>query len=96
MGRHSVQSVYDVKDDATDRSWRTLWQQLGIDILIAALVVITPMISTLDITSKDQWTLIITSLLKTIISTVVSYFYRLYVAPADSDSMSLPQAKKVE
>lgn len=66
--------------DAKNRSWRTLFQGLAIDIL-AALVVVVGTLTTFDPFVVESWTVVGALFLKTIIQAVVAYFMRLKVAP---------------
>ena len=88
------QSPQDVKNDAFERSWRTLLQQLGIDVAVALVTVLLPFITTLDSNSEIQWSVIGLMVLKTILSTAAAYVFRLYSAPKDRNQVTLPEAKQ--
>lgn len=91
-----VQTPQEVRQDAKERSWRTLCQQLGIDLLVALATVIGPLLLSLDVSSKEQWTFIGLSVLKTIVSTLVAYLFRLFYAPREESQISLAEAIRVE
>lgn len=88
------QTPTEVRQDAKDRAKRTLIQQFGIDLLIAVATVILPYVLDLDVTSKEQWTFIGLLIVKTVISSTVSYAFRLFVAPKEAGQVSLAQAQK--
>lgn len=90
-----VQTPDEVREDAKERSWRTLLQQLGVDIVVALATVVGPLLLSLDVTSKEQWTIIGLSVLKTIISTLVAYVFRLLYAPREESQITLAEAKRV-
>lgn len=87
------QTPEEVKEDAKDRTFRTLMQQLGIDLVVAIATVLGPAVLSMDVSSKEQWTVIAFSLVKTIISTVVAYVFRLFYAPKEARQVSLSEAK---
>lgn len=90
-----VQTPQEVRQDAKERSWRTLWQQLGIDVAVALATVVGPLLLSLDVSSKEQWTFIGLSVLKTIVSTLVAYVFRLLYAPREESQISLAEANRV-
>lgn len=90
-----IQTPAEVRQDAKDRTWRTLAQQLAIDLGIAIATVIGPLLLSLDVSSKEQWTLIGLSVLKTIVSTLVAYVFRILYAPREESQISLAEAKRV-
>ena len=90
------QTPKEVRQDAKERSWRTLCQQLGIDLIVAHATVIGPLLLSLDVSSKEQWTFIGLSVLKTIVSTLVAYLFRLFYAPREESQISLAEAIRVE
>lgn len=90
-----VQTPEDVRQDAKERTFRTLAQQLGIDLIVALATVVGPLLLNLDVTSKEQWTFIGLSVLKTIVSTLVAYVFRLFYAPREESQITLAEAKRV-
>lgn len=92
--RINRQTPEEVKQDAKERGIRTLWIQLLIDLLVAVLTVLTPAIADLDVTSKEQWILLGALLAKTVMSALVSYFFRLFFAPAEPRQVTLSQARR--
>lgn len=66
--------------DAKNRAFRTLFQNLGIDLLVA-LGTVLPMLTTMNFTDKTAWVIFGVSVLKTIVSVFVSYVSRLTAEP---------------
>lgn len=87
------QTPRDVRQDAKDRAKRTALQQLAIDLAVAVAIVMMPLVRDLDVTSKEQWMFIGLAILKTIVSVVISYFFRLFFAPKEDSQISLRQAE---
>lgn len=66
--------------DAKSRAFRTLFQNMGVDLLVA-LGAVVPMLATMDFTNKAAWIVFGTSVAKTVINVFVSYVSRLAVEP---------------
>jgi hypothetical protein len=66
--------------DAKNRSWRTFWQGLAIDVT-AALIAVLSTLTGLDPFTKDTWIVIAALAIKTLIQTVISYLARLRITP---------------
>jgi hypothetical protein len=79
--------------DARNRAWRTLWQQLGIDVLVAVVLAVGPQL----IGQNTVWTksyLITMGVLaaKTAIATIVAYVARKVVPPVFSPDREVAPA----
>lgn len=77
--------------DARNRSWRTLLQGLGID-LVFAIVAVLATLSGADLFERETWILFAALLIKTVIQTVVAYVMRLKITPTirtPGDKMAL-------
>jgi hypothetical protein len=68
--------------DARNRAWRTLWQQLGIDVLVAVVLAVGPqLIGQNTVWTKGYLTTMAVLAAKTAIATVVAYVARKVVPP---------------
>lgn len=70
-----------VQADATQRAKRTFIQGLGIDLAVAIAVALLAWLPDADLTSKQAWIILGTSLAKTVLTAVASYVMRLKVRP---------------
>lgn len=66
--------------DARNRSLRTFVQGLGVDLLIA-FVGLLSMVANMDIFDKTAWVTFAVLVVKTLLTTVVSYVSRLKISP---------------
>ena len=69
-----------VRADARSRSWRTLVQGLGIDLMFAIVAVLAT-VAHVDPLDKAAWITLAGLLIKTVIQTLVAYVMRLRVTP---------------
>lgn len=98
-GTHVVEQIPvppSKEADARNRAWRTLWQQLGIDVAVAVVLTVGPQL----IGQNTAWTkdfLITMAVLaaKTAIATVVAYFARKVVPPKFDPDREVPPAVRV-
>ena len=90
-----IQTPAEVRQDARDRGLRTFIQQFSIDLGIALATVIGPLLLSLDVSNREQWIFIGLSVLKTIVSTLVAYMFRIFYAPREESQISLAEAKRV-
>lgn len=67
--------------DAVKRSKRTLWQGLAIDIGVAVAAVLLLWLPDADISSREAWIVLSTSVIKTGLTAIASYVMRLKIAP---------------
>ena len=65
--------------DAVNRALRTLWQGLGIDILVAVVLVGGTYLLTADSWGTIEWALLAFSVFKSVIQAIVSYVTRKYI-----------------
>jgi len=70
-----------VKVDATNRSWRTLVQGLGIDVATAVVLVLVTAFTGIEWTST-YWIALGLTLGRSVLQAIVSYFARLLLPPA--------------
>ena len=78
------------KADAKNRALRTFIQGLGIDILVALVVLITPiLIGANGWEDFAEWKIILFSVVKTVLTTAASYIMRRFVDQPNSGT--LPQ-----
>lgn len=83
MAHFSNESAVAVQQDARERSFRSLLQGLGVDISIAAVLVLATFIGTLEWT-PTYWKVLGLTLAKSVIQAAVSYLMRFYVTPKKS------------
>lgn len=68
--------------DARNRAWRTLWQQLGIDVLVAVVLAVGPqLIGQNTVWTKSYLATMGVLAAKTAIATIVAYVARKVVPP---------------
>lgn len=67
--------------DATQRAKRTFIQGIVLDVAVAVAVALLAWLPDADLTSKQAWIILGTSLAKTVLTAVASYVMRLKVAP---------------
>lgn len=65
------------KNDAVDRSRRTLIQGLVTDALVAVAAVLLVWLPDADITSREAWTVLGVSVVKSVLTAVASYVMRV-------------------
>lgn len=66
--------------DARNRAARTFWQMLGIDVLIAVLIVMAPAIANVE-WSVAWWAALGLAVARSALGAVVSYLARKFVPP---------------
>ena len=78
------------KSDAKNRAFRTFLQGLAIDIMVALVVLITPILAGANSWGDvPEWKIILFSVIKTVLTTAASYIMRRFV---DSKTLAaLPQ-----
>lgn len=69
------------KADAKQRAKRTFIQGIVLDVAVAVAVALLAWLPDADLTSKQAWIILGTSLAKTVLTAVASYVMRLKVAP---------------
>lgn len=69
------------KADATQRAKRTFIQGIALDVAVAVAVALLAWLPDADMTSKQAWIILGTSLAKTVLTAVASYVMRLKVRP---------------
>lgn len=80
MSHYSSEGEAEVRKDATDRSFRTLWQGLGIDVGVAVILVLATAFTSIEWT-PEYWIALAATLGRSVLQAIVAYFYRLFVAP---------------
>lgn len=75
-----VQAKAYVRRDAWDRAWRTLKTGVGVDIAVAVVLALLPVLTGIEWTST-YWIVLASAVGKGVIQAVVSYYYRKLVAP---------------
>lgn len=69
-----------VSKDAKSRAWRTVVVGLGIDVATALVIVLLPLVSSVEWT--DTYWITLASLAgKSVVQSVIAYFFRLLVKP---------------
>ena len=71
-----------LKADAANRAWRTLIQQLVIDVLFAVVIVLAPLVSDANTFSDFEWKALAFLVAKTVLSVIFSYVMRLKLDPS--------------
>jgi hypothetical protein len=66
--------------DAWDRAWRTLKTGVGVDIAIAIVIALLPVLTNIEWTGS-YWIVLASAVGKGVIQAVVSYYYRKLVSP---------------
>lgn len=82
-------------NDAKNRALRTLFQNLGVDLLVAMGTVL-PMLLNMDFTDKTAWIIFGSSVAKTIVGVFVSYVSRLAVEPVIPTPVETPTGQVVQ
>lgn len=67
--------------DATSRGWRTFVQGVAIDIAVAIGAVLLVWLPDADVSSKEAWLVLGTSVLKSVLQALAAYVMRLKIAP---------------
>lgn len=80
MSHYAPEDAAEVREDAKDRSFRTLRQGLLIDVAVAVILVLSTAFTTIEWT-PEYWMALGLTLARSILQAGVSYFYRLFVAP---------------
>ena len=70
-----------VQADAKQRAKRTFIQGIALDVAVAVAVALLAWLPDADLTSKQAWIILGTSLAKTVLTAVASYVMRLKVRP---------------
>lgn len=65
--------------DAVNRALRTLYQNVGIDVLVAVVALLLPIVTSARGFDDFQWSLIVFSICKTALLTVFAYVMRRYL-----------------
>lgn len=78
----AVRAQAAVKADATKRSTRTLVQGLAVDVLFAVATGLLLWLPDADLSSREAWLVLGTSLAKTVLTAAASYAMRLKVKPS--------------
>lgn len=71
-----------VQADAQARAGRTLLQGLAVDLLVAIATALLFWLPDADLSSKEAWIVLGTSLAKTVLTAAASYVMRLKVDPS--------------
>ena len=69
------------RTDAQSRAGRTLIQGLAVDVAVAIAAALLLWLPDADLSSREAWIVLGTSLAKTVLTAVASYVMRLKVAP---------------
>lgn len=64
--------------EATKRAWRTFLQQLAFDVAAALIILLLPIFSTATGFSDFDWMVILFSVSKTLVVTVLSFLMRYF------------------
>lgn len=70
-----------VQTDAKNRAARTALQGLAVDVLVAVAAALLLWLPDADLSSREAWIVLGTSLAKTILTAAASYVMRLKVSP---------------
>ena len=81
--------------DAKSRAFRTLFQNLGVDILVSTATVL-PMLATMNFTDKTSWAIFGASIAKTVVNVFVSYVSRLTAEPVIPTPVETPGGQVVQ
>lgn len=73
--------ISTTKADAAQRAKRTFIQGIALDVAVAVAVALLAWLPDADLTSKQAWIILGTSLAKTVLTAVASYVMRLKVRP---------------
>lgn len=66
--------------DAKSRAWRTVMVGLGIDVATGLVLVLLPLVSSIEWT-QTYWITLGSLAAKSVVQAIVSYFFRLLVKP---------------
>ncbi len=80
MSHYAPEGAAEVREDAMDRSFRTLRQGLLLDVAVAVILVLSTAFTNVEWT-PTYWKALGLTLAKSVLQAGVSYFYRLFVAP---------------
>jgi hypothetical protein len=69
-------------EDATNRSVRTIWQGLGVDVLIAVALLITNIFTDANGWGELDWKIIGFTLMKTVLMAAAAYIMRRFIDPS--------------
>lgn len=72
-----------VQAAAVERGTRSLWQGLAIDLAVAVAMVLLMWLPDADLTSREAWLVLGTSVAKSVLTAAASYVMRLKVAPLE-------------
>lgn len=81
--------------DAKSRAYRTLFQNLGVDILVA-LATVLPMAVNFNFADPVAWSIFGASMAKTVINVFVSYVSRLQVTPTIQTPVETPSGLLIQ
>lgn len=81
MSHYAPEGAAEVREDAMDRSFRTLRQGLLLDLAVAVILVLSTAFSSNIEWTPTYWKALGLTLAKSVLQAGVSYFYRLFVAP---------------
>ncbi len=81
--------------DAKNRSWRTFLQGLGADVAVALATGLLLWLPDADISSKEAWIILATTLSKTVLTAVASFVMR-YKMDGSALPTPLPPDPQVE
>lgn len=73
--------ISTTKADAAQRAKRTFIQGIALDVAVAVAVALLAWLPDADLTNKQAWIILGTSLAKTVLTAVASYVMRLKVRP---------------
>lgn len=71
------------RSDAANRGFRTLLQGVALDVAVAIAVALLAWLPEADVSSKQAWIILGTSVAKTVLTAVASYVMRLKVTPVN-------------
>jgi len=74
-------NISTTKADAAQRAKRTFLQGIALDVAVAVAVALLAWLPDADLTNKQAWIILGTSLAKTVLTAVASYVMRLKVRP---------------
>lgn len=68
--------------DAANRAFRTLYQQLVVDVVLAVVLVLAPIVNKADGFGDFEWKAMAFLVVKTILSTLFAYLMRRFLDPS--------------
>lgn len=68
--------------DARNRAWRTALQQLTIDIVVAVVLLLAPLVQDANKLDDFEWKVIAFSVGKTVVAVIFSYVMRRFIDPS--------------